>query len=363
MNTNAYAPASSATSSPPELVVARASRASKVFDSGDGVRDINLEIPVGSIFGFIGPSGSGKTTTVRLFTGVVVPTDGEVTVFDKIPHRFDTATRSRLGYMPQLSVLYPDLSVAENLRFLAALYGAGNDASAIARVLDFVELSGHEKKKVSEISGGMQRRLSLAAALIHHPDLLFLDEPTAGIDPVLRRKFWDRFTDLKEEGRTLFVTTQYVGEAAYCDYVGVLADGRLLLVDTPEGLRRAAFGGDVIDVEFSSRPDADTVEAMGRAISASASTMTSPINLRLTVEEAATALPMLGAWCNDHSVPVELAEEWVPPFDDVFVEIVEKYRNASGDAAKTDAMASQAEVETEEHELDAPLADVGGSPS
>lgn len=330
---------------PGSFLVASASRAAKVFDSGDGVRDINLDIPEGSIFGFIGPSGSGKTTTVRMFTGVVLPTDGTVHVFGEVPSEFDADMRSRLGYMPQLSVLYPDLSVQQNLKFLGSLYGESLSRERMAEVLDFVELAGHEKKRVRDISGGMQRRLSLAAALIHKPDLIFLDEPTAGIDPVLRRKFWDHFTELKQQGRTLFVTTQYVGEAAYCDYVGVLADGQLLLVETPEGLRRAAYGGDLIDIEFANRPNKSVISELAGRFNAFQVTQTSPVSWRIVVDEAATTLPELGAWFKDNDVAITTAEEHVPPFDDVFVELVEAYRTNGTEGGSSEASAEEADDE------------------
>ncbi len=228
--------------------------------------------------------------------------------------------------MPQRSVLYPQLSVWENLRFFASLYGLGRQRGPLERVLEFVELDGHERKRVDQISGGMRRRLSLAAALVHDPDLIFLDEPTAGIDPVLRRKLWDHFEAQRAEGRTLFITTQYVGEAAYCDYVGVLADGRLLMVDTPTGLRHAAFGGDVIEVEFK-RPPSETV--VGEVVVAVAATSQGNVDartIRLVVEDASEALPRLGAWISEQNVEVDTFEQHLPPFDDVFVEVIEQHR-------------------------------------
>jgi ABC-2 type transport system ATP-binding protein len=264
---------------------------------------------------------------VRLLTGALRPDSGKVRVLGADPLRFTVAQRTKLGYMPQLSVLYPDLTVEENLRFFASIYGMSwRRKKRIDEVLEFVELDDHRDKKVSEISGGMRRRLSLAAALVHRPEVVFLDEPTAGIDPVLRRKFWDRFRQLADDGRTLFVTTQYVGEAAYCDRVGVLADGRLLEDDTPEGLRRGAFGGEILDVEFGAIPDDALVAALASAIGAVSTQRVSAIAVRLVVDDASRSLPDLLSWCAERDVSVESAEQSVPSFDDVFVEMVEKHR-------------------------------------
>ena len=208
----------------------------KKFGDETVVQDVSFDVPRASIFGFIGPSGSGKTTTVRLLTGVYTPTEGQVTVLDRSPAKFSQSDRTRLGYMPQLFVLYPNLTVWENLNFAASLYGMGlRRGKRLKAALTFVELDEHRSKLARNISGGMLRRLSLAATLVHDPELLFLDEPTAGIDPVLRHKFWDHFRELKSQGRTIFITTQYVSEADNCDLVGVQNNGKLLLVDTPQG--------------------------------------------------------------------------------------------------------------------------------
>ena len=157
--------------------------------------------------------------------------------------------RSGIGYLPQSPALFGDLSVWENLNFHASMYGlALRRRKRLRQLLEWVELSDDGNKRVRDTSGGMQRRLALAATFVHDPSYLFLDEPTAGIDPILREKFWNQFRTLAGDGRTLLVTTQYVGEASFCDYVGLLSDGELLMFDTPQNLRRAAFDGEVIDV-------------------------------------------------------------------------------------------------------------------
>ena len=297
------------------------------YPGGDGVAGLDLDIPTGTIFGFIGPSGAGKTTTVRLLTGALRPEQGSVRVLGGDPVRFGPRQRRRLGYMPQLSVLYPELSVEENLRFFASIYGMGRGRRArIDRMLDLVELTDHRGKRATALSGGMRRRLSLAASLVHDPEVLFLDEPTAGVDPMLRVTLWDMFRDLAEQGRTAFVTTQYVGEAAYCDKVGLLADGGLVAVDTPEGLRRTAFGGDLIDVELAAVPAADVVAAMGSVTGVRRLERRSATSLRLVVDDASGRLPEVLAWCADRELAVESADQVVPPFDDVFVDLVERHR-------------------------------------
>ena len=296
----------------------------KKFGDEAVVQDISFEVPRASIFGFIGPSGSGKTTTVRLLTGVYIPTSGEVTVLDRSPDKFSQGDRARLGYMPQLFVLYPNLTVWENLNFAASLYGMGLfRRKRLKEALEFVELYEHRSKLARNISGGMLRRLSLASTLVHDPQLLFLDEPTAGIDPVLRRKFWDHFGELKNQGRTIFITTQYVSEADNCDLVGVQNNGKLLLVDTPRGVRHHAYGGDMIDFR-TTQPFDFQAEALLRSLSfVRAKTIrTGPDSMRIIVDQASTATPELMTWAQHQNIQVQAVEEYTPSFEDVFVELV-----------------------------------------
>ena len=296
----------------------------KKFNDELVVQNVTFQVPRGSIFGFIGPSGSGKTTTVRMLTGVYAPTAGEVRVLDADPQKFDQKTRGRIGYMPQLFVLYPQLSIWENLNFVASLYGMRLfRGTKLMQTLDFCELVDQRDKLARDASGGMQRRLSLAATLVHDPELLFLDEPTAGIDPVLRRKFWDHFRELKSQGRTLFITTQYVNEAAYCDLVGVMAEGKLIAVDTPVGLRHRAYGGDMVDLITASPLDYSFDPVIRElAFVRGDIVRRGPSSVRITVEEASTAIPKLMDWSRGQNLQVKSIEEYAPPFEDVFVELV-----------------------------------------
>lgn len=310
--------------------IVRARDVTKDYGGGAGVFDLDLEISTGSIVGFIGPSGSGKTTTVRMLTGIIAPDHGEIEVLGESPAEFTSTARARIGYMPQQALLFPDLSLKENLDFAASLYGMPyNRSERLREMVEFLELESAIDRLPDQASGGEKRRTMLAATLVHTPDLIFLDEPTAGLDPVLRRKLWDRFGELAEHGRTLVVTTQYVGEAAYCDYVAVLAEGRVLILDTPEGLRRAAYGGELVEVVFSQRPTRDDEASL-----ASLSTQADPIwldyrTVRLTVDDAGTAGPEIAAWARDRDIEIEESEAYQPEFDDVFVELVDKLNGSS----------------------------------
>jgi ABC-2 type transport system ATP-binding protein len=300
-----------------------ASDLTKSYGHGAGVFDIDLEVAAGQIVGLIGPSGSGKTTTVRLATGLLTPDSGSIEVFGQDPTRFTTPTRDRIGYMAQDSVFFPDLTLRENLNFAASLFGLPyRRRRRIAEMVEFLDLGEVMDRLLREASGGEKRRLSLAATLIHEPDLMFLDEPTAGVDPILRRKFWDHFEHLSGSGSTLMVTTQYVGESAYCDFVGVLASGRILAFDTPEGLRRRAFGGELLDVVFAAPPDHEDVTNLSGATEVFKLLWLDDHTIRLFVDDAGSFAPTVVEWARHRNVEIEKTEPYLPPFDDVFVELV-----------------------------------------
>ncbi|MCA1055036.1 ABC transporter ATP-binding protein [Rossellomorea aquimaris] len=222
---------------------------SKSFKNQDVLNDISLDIQPGEIYGLLGPSGSGKTTMIKMMIGLELPSEGSVTFKGKELKAKDLYPS--IGYMAQSDALYEELTAKENLLFTASLYGLSKSKrkKQIEKVMEMVDLLPHLDKPVSQYSGGMKRRLSLAIALLHDPDVLFLDEPTVGIDPVLRKEIWDGFHALKEEGRTIIITTHVMDEAERCDRLGLLQHGKIISSDTPDAIK-SQYGVNSIEDVF-----------------------------------------------------------------------------------------------------------------
>lgn len=304
---------------------------SKRFGDFAAVTNLTLAVPQGGLVALIGPSGCGKTTTVRLLLGVYEPSEGDCSVFGQPSYHIRRPVRERIGYLPQNFVLYPMLTVQENLGFAAATYGLGpfRRRQQIATLLELVGLAEHRKKLARDISGGMQRRLALAATLIHQPDLVFLDEPTAGIDPILREQLWAQFRHFQAAGRTQFVTTQYIAEAEYCDTVVLMDQGEIVALGPPEELRQQAAGGDLIDVTI---PSLYTYLAHLSAIDGVIDvTPKSREQARLRVENAGALIPQITTAIQDAGGTVTTIEERRLSFNEVFVTLLERAgRDASG---------------------------------
>ena len=211
------------------------------------VDHINFEVNEGEVVGYLGPNGSGKTTTIRMLLGLLEPTEGEATVLGYDAFKQSEEVRKRAGYMSQKFAIYDDLTVLENLTFYGGVYGI-TDRARILHTLDRVGLHGHESTLTRSLSAGWRQRLALGIALVHEPKLLFLDEPTSGVDPTARRAFWDLIYQLAENGVTILVTTHYMDEAEYCERVGIMRDGKLLAMDTPLRLKETIIPGDVWEV-------------------------------------------------------------------------------------------------------------------
>jgi ABC-2 type transport system ATP-binding protein len=222
----------------------------RLFGDFVAVDSVTFEVPAGEIVGYVGPNGSGKTTTIRMLLGLLYPTSGQASVlgYDSV-HQYEDI-RERSGYMSQKFALYDDLTVYENLQFYGGVYGI-TSKERIKETMKHVGISDQVNELASSLSTGWRQRLALGIALVHHPRILFLDEPTSGVDPNARRVFWDLLYDLAAQGVTIMVTTHYMDEAEYCNRVGMMREGRLLAMDTPSALKEKFVPGEVYEVQAS----------------------------------------------------------------------------------------------------------------
>ncbi len=292
----------------------------KRFGEVAAVDGLTLSVAPGEIFGLVGPDGAGKTTTLRLLTGVMAATDGSARVLGLDVTRDPEAIRQRIGYVPQRSSLYPDLSVLENLRFYADLFGiprAERDRKA-AELLAFSRLDPFAKRLVRNLSGGMRQKLALCTALIHRPEVLFLDEPTIGVDPVSRREFWLLIYQLLQQGLTLLVSTPYLDEAERCHRVGMMDHGRLIACENPDRLRRL-LPGTLLELRG---PAPETVTAVVSRLPDVREAQVFGDTLHLLVADGEQGLPRIRAALAAHGFPEVHLRPILPSLEDIFVTLL-----------------------------------------
>lgn len=294
------------------------------FGTFTAVDQLTLSVTAGEVFGFLGPNGSGKTTTIRMLCGLLAPTSGTGQVLGYDIGRDGEAIKARIGYMSQKFSLYTDLTVGENLAFYAAIYGvpARQRRQRIDELLTLARLVGREHALTSALSGGWKQRLALACAIVHQPQMLFLDEPTGGVDPEARRTFWDLIYQLASAGVTVFVTTHYMDEAEHCNRIAMMNGGKLIALDTPAGLKRSVIGAAMLEIDGQS----DDARALIAALPGVAAVASHGARLHATVDNPARRSPEIAtalAQAGERDVQIEPID---PSLEDVFVALVEPRR-------------------------------------
>jgi ABC-2 type transport system ATP-binding protein len=292
----------------------------KRFGDFVAVDRINLEVRKGEVFGFLGPNGAGKSTTIRMLCGLLKPTSGRAQVAGYDVASKPEAVRQNIGYMSQKFSLYNDLKVIENLHLFAGLYSVPS-ADLKARIdwaLSMANLKGQENLITATLPGGWKQRLALGCAVLHKPKILFLDEPTSGVDPISRRQFWDLIHQMAADGVTVFVTTHYMEEAEYCNRLALIFRGKMVALGTPTELKRDSMKGDLLLIEceplgkaveaLQSAPDVMDAAVFGNA-------------LHLVVPDAGASIPRVKKYLSDHGVAVTRIEQIRPTLEDVFVSL------------------------------------------
>jgi len=290
----------------------------KIFGDFTAVDGVNFTVQYGEIFGFLGPNGAGKTTTMRMLMGLLKPTSGSAKILGLDIVTQKAEVHQRIGYMSQRFSLYNDLTVVENLNFFGGTYGVRGRQMDERReeILQMAGLMGREKELTKNLSGGWRQRLALGCAILHKPELLFLDEPTAGVDPISRRDFWDLLYTLSNQGRTIFVTTHYMDEAEHCQRMAFIQRGQLVALGTPEEIKKEKMLGQVLEIDCSA-PD----RAMGLLRTANLFDEVSLYGalIHVVAEEVERFKPQIGKLLDDEGITVRSTEVIAPSLEDVFI--------------------------------------------
>jgi ABC-2 type transport system ATP-binding protein len=300
---------------------------SKQFDDFVAVDGVTFNIRRGQIFGFLGPNGAGKTTTIRMLLGLLRPTAGGATVLGYDIVRQSEEIRRNIGYMSQRFSLYQDLTVAENLDFYGRTYGVRGERLRDRKrfAIELAGLTGHERELTRNLSGGWKQRLALGAAILHEPEMLFLDEPTAGVDPISRRAFWDLLYQLAEGGTTVFVTTHYMDEAEHCQDLAFIHGGRIIAQGTPEEIKLEKMQGQVLEIDCT-QPDA--AMSILRKMGLFEEVALYGAQIHVVAEGVAAHGPRIAQALAEAGVQIRTMDVIAPSLEDVFISNVRNHASA-----------------------------------
>ena len=294
----------------------------KRFGDFTAVDRVSFEVARGEVFGFLGPNGAGKSTTIRMLCGILTPTSGTGWVGGLDIRTQQERIKASIGYMSQKFSLYQDLTVEENIEFYAGIYGVDPRERAERKewVIDMAGLAQHRRRPTAILSGGWKQRLALGCAIIHRPPIIFLDEPTSGVDPISRRRFWDLIYELSGQGVTVFVTTHYMDEAEYCDRLGLIYRGELIACGTPDTLKTTLMTEHVLEV-WCDRPEVAMGEIEALAEVKEVALFGKGLHAVASSGEAAAAA--IGQLLRGRGFGVQRIERITPSLEDVFVSLIE----------------------------------------
>jgi ABC-2 type transport system ATP-binding protein len=297
------------------------------FRDFSAVDDVSFYIPEGEIFGLLGPNGAGKTTTIRILCGVMLPTSGSAQVLGFDVTRHPEEVKRRIGYMSQKFSLYSDLTPLENLNFYAAIYGVprGERSARVKELVQMADLKEHERQRTGSLSGAWRQRLALACAIIHRPAMLFLDEATAGVDPIARREFWDLIYKLAAQGVSVLATTHYMDEADYCNTIGMMYQGQMVALASPERLK-AEMPGVLIQIDSNRSAEALTLL---ESLPIEKQVAVHGAQIHLTLQNPADA-PAAHAALENAGILPNGWDEIEPSLEDVFINMVTR-KEANGE--------------------------------